>query len=116
VSDIPILIASSLLPAQASIRPALGVQFAVISRQARSTPTPNGCSSIVAVIAGSSRIGFAARCLARASGHWTELHVHWRRRTDERAELELAAGRIYPEHRNIVGILVSGIQKASRRI
>ena len=47
------------------------------------------------------------------SGHWTKLHVHWRRRIDERAELELAAGRIYPEHGNVVGILVSRIKKAS---
>ena len=50
------------------------------------------------------------------SGHWTELHVHWRRRIDERAQLELAADRIYPEHGNIVGILVSGVKKASRRV
>ena len=51
-----------------------------------------------------------------SKGHWTELHVHGSWRSDERAELELAAGRVDTEHSNIVGILVGGVEKGPRRI
>jgi hypothetical protein len=50
------------------------------------------------------------------SGQGPEFHIHWRRRIDKRAELELARGRVYTEHRDVVGILVGGIKKRTGRI
>jgi hypothetical protein len=46
-------------------------------------------------------------------GQRPEFHIHWRRRIDKRTELELAAGRVYTAHGDVVVILVRGIKKRS---
>jgi hypothetical protein len=54
--------------------------------------------------------------LALKSDYRAKLDVDWRRRVDERAEFEPTVGQLDAEHGNVVGVLVCGVKKGSRRM